>query len=152
MDPSKTTALLTIAPPTTVHALQQWLGAINYYSGFIDKYAHIIAPLTDLLKGTQSSRKRKCLARIPWTAIHQEAFEAIKAALASPPVLRLFDPQLPSRVGADSSSLAVGGVLEQLEDGVWRPVAYYSRKLSPAEQRYTTRERECLALKQCLVE
>ncbi len=44
-----------------------------------------------------------------------------------------------------------GGVLEQEEHGLWRPVAYYSSKLLPAEQRYTTRERECLAVKQCLV-
>jgi len=70
VDPNKTTALLTIAPPTTVHALQQWLGAIKYYSSFIDKNAHIIAPLTDLLKGTQSTRKHKCLARLPWKTIH----------------------------------------------------------------------------------
>ena len=67
-------------------------------------------------------------------------------------MLRLFDPELPARVGADASGVAIGGVLMQEEKGVWRPVAYYSRKLSPAEQRYTTRERECLAIKQCLVE
>jgi len=92
VDPSKTQALLKIAPPSTVHALQQWLGAINYYSSFIDKFAHITAPLTDLQKGTQSTRKRKYLARLPWNQSHQAAFEAIKTALAAPPVLRLFDP------------------------------------------------------------
>ena len=48
--------------------------------------------------------------------------------------------------------MALGGKLEQLWDTIWLPVAFYSRKLSPAEQRYTTRERECLAVKQCLAE
>jgi hypothetical protein len=43
-------------------------------------------------------------------------------------------------------------VLLQQHEELWHPVAYYSRKLSPTEQRYTTRERECLAVKQCLVE
>ena len=51
----------------------------------------------------------------------------------------------------DASKVALGGVLEQAEHGIWRPVAYYSRKLTPAETRYTTRERECLAVKQCLL-
>ncbi len=51
----------------------------------------------------------------------------------------------------DASKVALGGVLEQEEQGVWRRVVYYSRKLTPAETRYTARERECLAVKQCLV-
>jgi len=92
------------------------------------------------------------VAKLPWGPIHQAAFLAIRAALASPPVLKLFDPALPSKVAADASNVAVGGVLLQEHDTVWHPVAYYSRKLSPTEQRYTTRERECLAVKQCLVE
>lgn len=152
VDPHKTSALREVPPPATVHALQQWLGAVNYYSSFIPQYAHISAPLTDLLKGTASSRQRKNLSKLLWRDEHQHAFERLKAALVAPPVLRLFDPKLPTRVAADSSGFAVGGVLEQLEDELWRPVAYYSRKLTPTEQRYTTRERECLAIKQCLME
>ena len=73
------------------------------------------------------------------------------AALENPPILKLFDPSCPSRVAADASSVAIGGVLEQEHGDHWHPVAFYSRKLSPAETRYTTRERECLAVKQCLV-
>jgi len=74
----------------------------------------------------------------------------VRDKLAAPPLLRLFDPALPCIVSADASKIALGGVLEQEEAGVRRPVAFYSRKLTPAEQRYTTRERECLAVKQCL--
>jgi hypothetical protein len=59
---------------------------------------------------------------------------------------------LPSKVVADTSGVAVGGVLLQQHEEIWHPVAYYSRKLSPTEQRYTTHERECLAIKPCLVE
>ena len=92
------------------------------------------------------------MAQLQWSAAHQRAFNQVSAALASPPVLRLFDPACPSRVSADASGVALGGVLEQEYEGKWHPVAFYSRKLSPAEQHYTTRERKCLAVKQCLVE
>jgi hypothetical protein len=47
-----------MAPPNTVHDLQRWLGAVNYYSAFIDKYAEITAPLTDLLKGSNASKRK----------------------------------------------------------------------------------------------
>ena len=125
---------------------------VNYYSAFIPKFAHIIAPLTDLLKGHPCAHKKKSAAQLQWSAVHQRSFDQVAAALASPPVLRIFDPACPSRVSADASGVALGGVLEQEYGGTWHPVAFYSRKLSSAEQHYTTRERECLAVKQCLVE
>ena len=130
--------------------LQRWLGAVNYYSAFIPHYAEKTAPLSDLLKGHPERIRRRSLAKLTWLPVHQQAFDTVRQALAEPPLLRLFDPALPCIVSADASGVAIGGVLEQEENGVRRPVAYYSRKLSPAEQRYTTRERECLAVKQCL--
>ena len=151
VDYSKTEALRFLPAPDTVLELQRWLGAVNYYSSFIPHFADITAPLTDLLKAIPDKVSRKSKAKLNWLLVHQNSFEAIRAALASPPLLRLFDPVLPCKVSVDASKVAVGGVLEQEEHGVWRPVAFYSRKLSPAEQRYTTRERECLAVKQCLV-
>jgi hypothetical protein len=62
VDPDKTSAILQMAPPNTVHELQRWLGAVNYYSVFIAKYAEITAPLTDLLKGSSATKKKKCVA------------------------------------------------------------------------------------------
>lgn len=152
VDSTTVEAICQIPAPETVHQLQRWLGQVNYYSMFIPKYAEIIAPLTDLLKGTSASKKKKCLSRLVWGPLQQRAFETIRARLACPPILKLFDPSLASKVAADASGVAVGGVLMQQHDERWHPVAYYSRKLTPVEQRYTTRERECLAVKQCLVE
>lgn len=151
VDTSKTAALRLLPAPDTVVELQRWLGAVNYYSSFIPRFAEITAPLTDLLKALPAHARRKSKAKLEWRPVHQTAFEAIRDALATPPVLRIFDPKLPCKVSVDASKVALGGVLEQLEDDFWRPVAYYSRKLLPAETRYTTRERECLAVKQCLV-
>jgi hypothetical protein len=151
VDSSKTEALRFLPAPDTVVELQRWLGAVNYYSMFIPHFAAITAPLTDLLKAVPEQARRKSKAKLDWLPQHQAAFEVIREALAAPPLLRLFDPQLPCKVSVDASKVALGGVLEQAEHGIWRPVAYYSRKLTPAETRYTTRERECLAVKQCLV-
>ena len=150
VDTSKTDALRILPAPDTILELQRWLGAINYYSPFLPRYAALMAPLTDLLKNIPD-KSRKSRAKLVWLPEHQAAFEAIRAALAAPPLLRLFDSRLPCKVSVDASKVACGGVLEQQEHGQWRPVAFYSRKLTPAEQRYTTRERECLAVKQCLV-
>ncbi len=76
-----------------VEKLQRWL---RYYRSFIPKYAHITAPLTNLLKDHPAAARPKSGARLQWLPAHQQAFEAIRLALASPPLLRLFDPQLPS--------------------------------------------------------
>jgi len=151
MDTAKVKALQNLAPPTTIHGLQRWLGMMNYYSQFIHRFAHIIAPLTDLLQNNPSKGKHKSMAKIQWGVEHQQAFEQLNQALAAPPVLKLFDPACPTKVLADASKVAIGGVIEQEHSGVWHPVAFYSRKLTPTETRYTTRERECLAVKQCLV-
>ena len=81
----------------SVHGLQKWLGMVNYYSAFIPKFAHIIAPLTDLLKGHPCAQKKKSVAQLQWSAAHKRALDQVSAALASPPVLRLFDPACPKQ-------------------------------------------------------
>ena len=95
VDSSKTAALRVLPVPDTVVELQRWLGAVNYYSTFIPHFADITAPLTDLLKSHPDKVRRKSKAKLEWLQVHQDAFEAIRAALASPPLLRLFDPALP---------------------------------------------------------
>src|SRR5262249_33768129 len=74
-------------------------------------------------------------------------FEKLKSAVASEPVLRLPDFELPFEVHTDASNRAIGGVLVQ--EG--HPVAYESRKLKDAEQRYSTHEKEMLAVVHCLL-
>jgi hypothetical protein len=52
----------------------------------------LTAPLTDLLRGVPKKSQRKSKVKLNWSPIHQESFQAIRAALAQPPLLRLFDP------------------------------------------------------------
>ena len=123
VDISKTEALRALPPPATVSELQRWLGAVNYYSAFIPHYAEKTAPLSDLLKGHPERIRRRSLAKLTWLPVHQQAFDTVRQALAEPPLLRLFDPALPCIVSEDAPGVAIGGVLEQEENGVRRPVA-----------------------------
>ncbi len=59
VDPSKTEALRLLPAPDTIVELQRLLGAVNYYSAFIPRFAEITAPLTDLLKAVPAQVQRQ---------------------------------------------------------------------------------------------
>lgn len=137
MDDRKVKAILDWPAPTKIAELRSFLGLANYYRRFIQGYSKKVAALTDLLK-----KDRKWV----WSADCQEAFDNLKQAVASQPVLRLPDFELPFEVHTDASDRALGGVLVQ--EG--HPVAFESRKLKEAEQRYSTHEKEMTAVVHCL--
>ena len=79
-------------------------------------------------------------------AIEQEAFDALKQALTTAPVLAHPDPQRQWTVQTDASGVAIGGVLsQQQDDGTMRPVAFWSHKLNSAQRNYSATERELMA-------
>lgn len=137
MDGRKVQAITEWPAPTKVPELRSFLGLANYYRKFIKGYSKIVAPLTDLLK------KEK---RWEWSKECGEAFDRLKIAVASEPVLRLPEFEKPFEVHTDASDRAIGGVLVQ--EG--HPVAFESRKLKDAEMRYSTHEKEMTAVIHCL--
>ena len=100
-------------------------------------YSKVASALTDLLK-----KERKW----EWDAECQAAFQKLKDAITSEPVLRLPNLELPFEVHTDASDMALGGVLVQ--EG--HPVAFESRKLNAAEERYNAHEKEMTAVILCL--
>ena len=66
--------------------------------------------------------------------------------MASTPTLVPYSLHRKTMLSADSSSFGLGAALLQLVDGVWKPVAFASRSLSSAEQRYAQIEKEALAI------
>ena len=83
----------------------------------------------------------------------REVFNQLRQAFTKAPILRHFDPECHIRIETDASGYAIGGVLSQLtsdhltsDQGQWHPVAYFSRKMIPAETRYETHDGELLAI------
>lgn len=149
-DPAKIAAVQNCPVPRTLKDLQSFLGLCNYYNRFVRNFAQLAQPLTDLLRTADQPAGKK-VPPLRWEDCHSHAFEQLKTALCSAPCLSIFNPAARCIVAADASKYAVGGVLQQHDaHGNLHPVAFYSRKLSPAEVNYDTRERECLALKECL--
>jgi hypothetical protein len=135
-DPAKVEVMRQWPVPTDRHELYRFLGFANYFRVFIRDYATIACPLYPL---TQISSKEAFAEA--WTSLEQDCFEAIKTALANAPTLKLPDFDIPFEVLVDASNIALGAVLIQEA----RPCAYESRKLSAAERKWTTTERELYA-------
>ena len=123
--------------PTNQTEMASFLGLANFYRRFIQNYAEISVPLTELLKKGQEFK---------WSAEAQTAFEALKTQLCQAPVLAPPNRDLPYTICTDASAKAVGAVLLQGEGDSARAVAFASRKLTPAERNYLNHDRETLAV------
>ena len=136
-DPEKTSAIAGFPTPTSVTEVRRFLGMVNQLAKFIPNISELSAPLR-LLLGKNNSW---C-----WEAQQEKSFQDLKDLLLSAEVLAHYDRDRPTRVATDASTYGLGGVLLQECQGVWKPVAYASRSLTPAESRYATIEKEALAV------
>ena len=123
--------------PANLSELRSFLGLANYFRRFIHAFSTIARPLHML------TRKD---AVWHWGASCQTAFEFLKEKLTAAPVLAAPDFSKPFEVVADASDYTLGAIL--LQEG--RPVAFESRKLTPAECNYHTPEKELLAVMHAL--
>jgi hypothetical protein len=139
MDPAKVQAVKDFPRPTDVHHLRSFLGMATYFRKFIDKFARVVHPLTDLLRKN---------VRWQWDAACETAFCKLKELLTTAPILALPDwrSSEPFELVCDASLLGIGGVLLQGD----RPIAFESRKLIDAETRYSATELEMLAVVYCV--
>jgi hypothetical protein len=119
--------------PTSVKDLRSFLGLAGYYRRFVRHFGILARSLTDLLKKG---------AIFVWSAVHQEAFSALKHAITSAPVLGLPDFSKPFVLETDASGTGVGAVLTQ----GGHPLAYMSKALGPRLQGLSTYEKEYLAI------
>ena len=144
MDPRRVATIKEWPRPKTYREVQVFLGFANFYRRFIHHYSAIAAPLTGLLKGSKEGKKT---GPFEWPNDAEQAFQELCQKFTEAPLLQHFDPSQKIRVETDASAFAIAGILSQPDDvGNWRPVAFWSRKMIPAEQNYETHDQELLAI------
>ena len=137
-DPAKVAAITNLASPRNTQEVRSFLGMVNQLSKFTKHLADKTKPMRDLLKKDRAWT---------WGPEQVKAFEEVKTALTTMPVLALYDPNKETKITADASSYGLGGMLLQKQpDSTWRPIMFISRSLTPTESRYATIEKEALAL------
>ena len=139
--PKKINAILAIKEPTNQKQLRSFIGAITFYKDMWKRRSHILAPLTNL------SGKRT----FEWGPEQQKAFDEVKALLAKDVLLAYPNHNKPFYIYCDSSDFQLGATIYQLDDnGKKIPVAYFSKKLNPAQRNYPIGEKELLSIVETL--
>ena len=123
--------------PNNISEVRSFLELASYYKKFVQGFCSIARSLTDLLHKDHA---------FVWTSETQKAFDLLKKKLISTSVLLLPDSTKPFVITTDISDYTIGAVLTQNQGKGEQPVAYESRKLSPAERNYATHEKELLAI------
>lgn len=132
-DPSKISAIKNFPVPKTRTEIKSFLGLFGYYRKFVKDFAKITKFLTVCLKKEN---------KIIHTSEFLENFEYCKTLLTNEPLLQYPNFNKPFELTTDASKYALGAVLSQ--EG--KPICYASRTLNDTEQKYTTIERELLAI------
>ena len=139
IDPSRLDAISNAAPPYDKATLHSFLGLAQWFSSFVPNLIDHTAILWPLLKKN---------VQFKWLAEHQASWKAVISAILQSSPLAHVVPGQPQCLQTDASTVGISGVLlqKQESDGSWKPLAFFSRKLSDAEHKYSTIELECLAI------
>ncbi|XP_037822569.1 uncharacterized protein K02A2.6-like [Lucilia sericata] len=131
-------SVLNAPIPNNVSELRAFIGLVNYYAKFVNNFAKIMTPLYKLLQKN---------VRFEWSESCQIAYDTIRKEITSEKVLVHFNPKLPIFLTTDASDYAIAGVLShKFSENEFKPVAFISRALSKTEQKYSTHEKEALAI------
>ncbi|KAJ3473163.1 hypothetical protein NLI96_g13105 [Meripilus lineatus] len=138
MSSDKVHTILDWPEPRKVKDIQSFLGFCNFYRRFIEDYSKITVPLTRLTwKGTPWDFSESC-----W-----EAFNTLKQAFTSAPVLAHWIPDSQIVVETDASDYALGAILSIFSaDSDIHPIAFHSRTFTPPELNYDIHDKELLAI------
>lgn len=139
---SKVQAIQNYPEPKNVKELRRFLGMINFYRRFIPNAAQTQAPLNNLLSGPKVRGSHP----VHMTSELLQAFNQCKQKLADAALLAHPDPHAEIAIQTDASDTAIGAVLQQRNGEDWQPLAFFSRKLSPSQRKYSPYDRELLAI------
>lgn len=135
----KISSINRLPPPSTKKLMCRFLGLISFYKNFIPQASEYTGPLSNLLK-------KPTREPLTWNEDLLNRFGHLKVELSTAPLLRLPNPNLTFVLRTDASNQGLGTVLLQYYDEHPHPVSHGSRKLLDCEKRYSTIEKECLAV------
>jgi len=136
--PGKTKAVDAFPTPTSAKQILEFAGLANFYRHFVPDFATVAEPLTRL------TRKD---APFVWADPQRNAFNALKDALTTSPILTIYEEGRPIILNTDASGVGIGAILMQKDDDdALRVISYYSYKLNDCERKYSASELECLAV------
>lgn len=135
-------ALKNYTKPETVKELSRFLALTNYYKRFIENASEIQVPLLNFLKGAKKNDKTP----IMWDNQSNTAFNNCCNSLANAALLKHPQPNAEIVLMVDASDTAIGAALQQVTKDGLEPLGFFSKKLSPAETRYSTYDRELLSI------
>jgi hypothetical protein len=128
----KIDGILKMQPPENTKQVRSFIEAVSFYRNMFPRRSHHLAPLTNLTsKG-----------KFEWTTECQKALVIMKALIAQDCMLGYPDHNKPFDIYTNASDYQLGAIIVQ--EGI--PVAYYSRKLSTSQKKYTTLEKELLSI------
>ena len=140
VDTDKIKVVETYPVPKTQKDVRSFLGLCNYYKKFISGYSKICAPLNNMLKKDEKSK-------LNWDNKCQDAFDQLKTALTTSPILTYPDFDKDFILYTDASETAIGYILGQKDDqGKEKVICYGGRSLKPNEKNWPISEKEGLAL------
>ena len=134
----KIDAILKMDSPKNQTQVCSFIGAVNFYQSMWPRRAHLMKPLTELT-GRGS---------FVWTDWQQNAFDTLKSVMTADCLNAYPDYNKPFKINTDANNYQLGAAI--IQEG--RPIAYWSRLLQSNQMKYTTTEKELLAIILCLKE
>ena len=114
---------------------------VNFLHELIIRHSHYTSTLTDLISP---------LIKFKWTPLHQKAFEEVKQQVMKATMLVFPNYNKPFHIFTDASKQQIGAVITQQYGKEYRPLSYFSKKMNPAQQKYTVMEQELLSIVETL--
>lgn len=130
-------AVLHASEPTNTTEVRAFAGMVNYYGRFLKHIAQTMSPIYNLLRKD---------VKFTWNAECQAAFEQVKGDIATKVTLAHYNPKLPIILETDACEKGISGVLIHVFPTEERPVVFFSRTLTPAEENYPVIQKEALAI------
>ena len=137
VDQAKVSIIKNLMPPTTVKGIRSFLGHAGFYRRFIRDFSKIARPLCRLLEKD---------AKFKFDESCQRSFEEIKSRLVEAPIMAKPDWNKEFQIMCDASDYAMGAVLGQRTDKMFKAIYYASKTFVEAQENYSTTEKEMLAI------